>query len=233
MTIETGRGRAVARERLHWSIPTGGRGHQLDLVPGVIGRSVRVVLDGQTVARLSKPSQQHPWREADVTIDGETLIVALIWHVPVMRTDVFAGGRSLLDGRTVDDARQAAPAPRSDYEVWLRGLYRARIPAKRQLITPLMALVALASVVALAFLMVWQPRPAGPLAGLVAAIAMVGAALIWFRSWAVITDSAHGWLIVRPELGDPVRVLGFFGAFIGYAVVSVVVVVLLVRPLVG
>jgi hypothetical protein len=101
------------------------------------------------------------------------------------------------------------------------------------MLTRLMALVGLASVVALALLVVWRPRPAGPLAGLVAAVAVLGLGLIWVRSWAVITDRAHAWLISRPELGDPARVLGFFGAFIGYAVVSVVVVVLLVRPLVG
>ena len=233
MTIETGRSKAVPRERLHWSIPTGGRGHELDLVPGVIGRSVRVVLDGQTVARLSKPSQQHPWRVTDVTIDGETLVVALTWHFPVMHTDVFAGGRSLLDGRTVDDARQAAPAPRSDYEVWLGGLFRGGVPATRPLVTPLMALVGLGSVVALASLVVWRPRPAGPVAGLVAAVALVSLGLIWFRSWAVIRDRAHASLISRPELGDPARVLALFGALIGYAVVSVAVVILLVRPLVG
>ena len=233
MTIETGRSKAVARERLHWSIPTGGRGHELDLVPAVIGRSVRVVLDGQTVARLSKPSQQHPWRETEVSIDGETLVVALTWHFPVMRTDVFARGRSLIDGRTVDDARRAAPAPRSDYEVWLGGLYRAGVPAKRPLLTPLMALVGLASVAALALLVLWRPRPGGPVAGLVAAVALIGLALIWFRSWSVVTDRAHAWLSVRPKLGDPARLLGFFGAFIGYAVVSVVVVVLIVRPLVA
>jgi hypothetical protein len=233
MTIETAGDATVARERLHWLIPTGGRGHELDLLPGVIGRSVRVVLDGLTVARLTRPSQQHPWREMEVTIGGQTVVVALTWHFPVMRTDVFADGRSLLDGRTIEAARQAAPPPRSDYEVRLGGLYRAGVPATRPLITPLMAVLGLASIVALIVLIVREPVVDGPLAGLLAAVAVLSLTMIWFRSWAVIADRAHAWLMARPELGDPARLLAFFGAFIGYAVVSVVVVVLLVRPLVG
>ena len=74
--------------------------------------------------------------------------------------------------------------------------------------------------------------PAGLFAGLIAAVALSA-----LRDLVPVVDRSHGpraRLADRATgLGDPVRLVGFFGAFIGYAVVSVVVVVLLVRPLVG
>ena len=231
MTTETERGTAAARERLHWSISIRGQDHRLDLIPAVIRGSVRIELDGHAVGRLPKPSQRHPWRETDVTVDGETVIVALTWHVPVMRTGVFVGGRSLLDGRTIQDARRAAPSPVGAYDAWLGGLYPLGAPARRPLVTWPRSLIAVAAVVSLGILFI--VRPGGLLAGLIATVALTALCAIWFRSWTVLTARAHAWLIARPELGDPIRLVGFFGAFIGYAVVSVVTVVLLVRPLVG
>ena len=230
MTIEPDRPSATARERLHWTIAPGGRDHDLDLLPALIRSSVRIELDGATVGRLPKPSQQHPWRETTVTIDGTAVVVALIWHSLVMHTDVFVDGRSLLDGRTLAEARLAAPAPIGAYEAWLGGLYRSGAPPRRPLMTGRQGLVVAVSIAAIVVPSVTQPG--GLVAGLVAAVALTCLFAIWWHTWVEITGRAHRFLLDRPALGNPVRVLGFFGVFIGYPLVSALMLAGLLRPLV-
>ncbi len=230
MSREPDLGTATARERLHWTIASGGRDHDLDLLPAVIRNSVRIELDGAAVGRLRKPSQQHPWRETSVTIDGRPAVVALIRHWPVMQTDAFVDGRSLLDGRTIAEARLTAPAPIGSYETWLGGLYRSGAPPRRPLVRGWQGLVVAASIAAIVVLSVTQPG--GLVAGLVATVALTSLVAIWWGSWVEVAGRAHGWLLDRPALGDTVRVLGFFGVFIGYPIVSALVLAGLLRPLV-
>jgi hypothetical protein len=210
----------VVRERLQWSLSVGGRSHTLNILPAPFGGSVSIELDGRTVMRLSKPKPQRPWQEAALEINGEPVTVALIWNRPIMRTDVFVAARSLIDGRTIDQARQSAPSPLSDYEVWIGGYFGNAIPPRRPLLPPRFALVALAALIALVGLFALVPRPSGLGAGAVVGVALVTLAVIWFRSWFVVLDRAHVHLLSHPELGDVGRQVRFFAAFIGYALAS-------------
>lgn len=151
-------------------------------------------------------------------IEGEPIVVGLIWNRPIMRTDVFVGGRSLLDGRTLEEARQSAPNPLSDYEVSIGGYFRNEIPAYRPLLSPRLALLALAAVIVLVVLFALHAR--GPGAGLVVGVALATLAVIWFRSWFVVMERAHVYLLAHPELGDLGRQVRFFTAFLGYALAS-------------
>ena len=176
------------------------------------------------VMRLSKPKPQRPWQEAVLEIDGQPVIVALIWNRPIMRTDVFVAGRSLIDGRTIDEARQSAPNPLSDYEVWIGGHFQNVVPPRRPVLPPRFALVALAAALPVVGWLALDPRPSGPGAGAVVAIALVTLAVIWFRSWFVVMERAHVHLLDHPELGDVGRQVRFFAVVLGYPLASGAVV---------
>jgi len=220
------------RERLHWSIEIGSRAHSLDILPAMIRRSVAIALDGHTARRIPKPTAQRPWRETAFEIDGQTVAVALIWADLVMETDVFVAGRSLIDDRTLEAARANAPDPMSDYDMAFgRGLYRGQLPARRSLLPAWMALAVVVATAVIVALFAMEPRPRGPVIGLVIAIALGALAAIWFRSWFVVMDRAHLFLSSHPELGDLGRQVRFFGAFLGYplawgAALAVVIAVL-------
>jgi hypothetical protein len=216
----------IDRERLHWTIGAARGEHVLDLIPGVLG-SVAVQVDGVTVAHLPKPSPQRPWRDTRIEIDGEPLDVALIWNRPVMHTDVFVGGRSVRDRKTLDQARGAAPRPATTYETWIGGVFRYRLPPRRPIVTFWMAVVAIVSALALGVVLFWMVRPSGLLAALVVGVAMIAFFFVWFLSWTALTARVHLALLSRPELGDQQRVAWFTAALLGYPVLSVAVVVLM------
>jgi len=226
-TITANDGTSVARERLAWPLETSGHPHIVDLLPAVGLGSVSVALDGQVIARLVLPTPQHPWQEVSITIEGQTFVVGLTWHVPVMRTDLFARGRSLLDDRPIEEVRGAAPPPLSNYEVWIGGLSRPFAVPRRSFLPGWMALVCIVSIVALLLIFSWQPRPSGLLAGLAAGVALLSLYLIWFRSWVVVLDRTHAYLLARPHLGDARRLAGFFGALVGYPLVAIALLVAL------
>lgn len=121
MTTSADRATGTSAERLRWTVEAGGGSHGLDLIPAVVVRSVAVEVDGRKIGRIPKPTPQRPWREATFSIDGEPVRVALTWHFPVMRTEVFVNGRSLRDGRAIDAARADAPEPATNYDVWVGG----------------------------------------------------------------------------------------------------------------
>jgi len=210
----------VARERLRWSFSIGAGTHRLDILPAAIGGSVALEIDGRFVGRLSKPKPQRPWQEVSLDLAHQPVVVALTWHRPIMWTNVFVAGRSLLDGRTIEEARQTAPAPLSDYEVWIGGLFSNEVPPYRPLLPARFALAALAAIDAVVVLFVVVPRPSGLGAALVVGVAYWTLAAIWFRSWFVVMDRAHVHLLSHPELGDLGRQLRFFAAFVSYALAS-------------
>jgi hypothetical protein len=172
---------------------------------------------------MPKPTPQRPWQEAILEVGGRAVVVALIWNRPVMRTDLFLDGASQLDARMIEEARLAAPAPMSDYEVWVEGLYGHQGPPQRSLVSPRMRVVALVAIVVLVPVFALDPRPSGVVAGSVAAIALVSLFVIWFRSWFVVGDRIHAYLLARPGFGDAGRKIRFFAAFGGYALGSFVI----------
>jgi hypothetical protein len=215
----------VELERLHWVVEIGGRSHILDLVPGVLG-TVALEVDGHLAGHLRKPAPQRPWVETTIDVDGQQVVIAVSWHRPVMHSDVFVGGRSIRSGRPIEVARSAAPRPASNYETWVGGLYRYRIPGRPALATRWMAIAGAISLLALAVIFIWMVRPSGVLVGAIALVAMVVLFFIWFASWTAVTTRVHLALLDRPELDDTRRVAWFTAALLGYPVLSVAVLVL-------
>ena len=213
------------RERLHWTIDAARGEHILDLIPGVLG-SVAVEVDRRTVGHVPKPSPQEPWRETRIEIDGEPVDVALIWNRPVLQTDVFVGGRSVRDRRTIDQARAATPRPATNYETWVGGMYRYRRPMWRPILSPGMAVLAVISAGALLLILVWMAQPTGLIAGVVVIVALVLGYWVWFTTWTALMARVHLALLRRPELGETRRLAWFTAAMLGYPVLSVAVVVL-------
>lgn len=226
MTAMAGYDVDVDLERLHWVVEIGDRSHILDLIPGLLG-SVAIEVDGHGVGRVRAPAPQRPWQEATIEVDGEPIVVAVSWHRPVMHTDVFVGGRSLRYGRTLEAARSVAPKPASDYETWIGGLYRYRIPPRPALVTRWMGVVGVISLLALVVLFIWMARPSGVVAAVITLVALVALFFIWFTSWTAVTTRVHLSLLDRQELDDSRRVAWFVAVLLGYPVLSVAVIVLL------
>jgi hypothetical protein len=132
----------------------------------------------------------------------------------------------LRDRRTIDQARAAAPRPATNYEAWIGGLFRYRVPRRRPVITPWMAIVAVVSALGLGVVLIWMVRPSGLLAAVIVGVAMVAFFLVWFMTWAAVTARVHLALLERPELGETRRLAWFYMALLGYPVLSVAVVVI-------
>jgi len=214
----------IELERLHWIVEIGDRSHILDLIPGVLG-TVAVEVDGRLVGHVRKPAPQRPWEEATVEVDGEPVLVAASWHRPVMHTDVFVGGRSLRYGRTLEAARNVVPPPASNYEAWIGGLYRYRMPTRSAIVTRGMAVVAVISLLALAVILIWMARPSGLFLALIVGAAMLALFVVWYVSWQAVTTRVHLALLDRPELEDSRRLAWFLAAFLVYPVLSIAVLV--------
>ena len=213
------------RERLHWTIEAGGGEHILDLIPGVLG-SVAVLVDGRTVAHLPKPKPRRSWRELQIEIGHEPVDIVLISNRPVMYTDVFVGGRSVRDRRTIDQARAAAPEPASLYEATIGGYDWYQRPRRLPIVDRWVAIPAIVSLVALAVVLIWAVRPMGLIAAGVVLIAMLTLVRVWFATFHAVLSRVHLALLDRPELGEERRVAWFVAAMLGYPVVSVALVVL-------
>ena len=227
MTVGTGERSGAAAERVHWAVEVCGRSYRLDLIPGVLGRrSVVFKIDGRTINRIAAPTPQAPWREAHTTIAGEPVVIGLTWHFPVMHTDVFVGGRSLRDSRTLDSVRGDAPKALTNYEVWLGGLFQVPFfgsrprPPRYAVLMVFAAAVWVFAVVAAPFPPEWRGTVAAALA-----VSWVVLVLGFIWSWIVVAERLHRALMARPQLGDAGRVLAFFAGFVAYPLVAMLVVV--------
>jgi hypothetical protein len=213
------RSEGIDRERLHWSFDVGGRAHALDLQPAAFGGSVSLELDGRAVTRMSKPTPQRPWQETTLDIDGEPVRVALTWHFPVMRTDVFVRGRSVRDGRMIDATRADAPPALTNYEAWFGAMFRTPLFGSRPRPPRGWPVVVLTSVAIWLAVLVTPPiSPAvRPIAA--AALLVTGLLLLAFL-WSMMAfgQRVHLALLARPGLGDW-RVGLWFAAFAAYPVI--------------
>lgn len=225
MVVGIGERTGAAAERLHWPVEVGGGAHGLDLIPGALGRSVVIEVDGRAVGRMPGPTPQRPWRETATTIAGEPVVVSLTWHFPVMRTDVFVGGRSLRDRRTIEAVRADAPRALTNYEVWLGGLFqvpffgsRPRPPRFAPVLVVAAAAVWVLALVASPYLLEWRGIAA---VALVATSVVLVLSFLW--SWLIVAERIHRALLARPRLGDAGRVLAFFAGFVAYPIVAMLV----------
>ena len=209
-------------ERLHWTVDLGGRSRGLDLLPAAVGSSVAVEIDGRPVGYLSKPTRQHPWREATFRTDGDSFQVALVWSFPVMQTDVFVGGRSVRDERSLDAARADAPRSLSNYEVGFGTIFPGPSAESRRHASRGWAIAVSACVLIWVLAFVLSPFP--PELRLVAAAGLLvsGIVLMLAFLWSMfaVGRRVHEALLARPSLGDWLFVL-WFAAFAGYTVLGV------------
>jgi hypothetical protein len=219
----------VGLERLRWHVEVRGRTHGLDLLPAAIGKSIAVEVDGRPRGHLPKPTPQQPWREGIFEVDGTDVVVALAWHVPVMRTDVFVAGTSVRDGRTIDAVRRDAPAPLSNYEAWLGEAYRTPFVGSRPRPPRAWPLVVAAAVLVWIVGIAVVPLPPELRLPGGAALAVSGFVLVVAFIWSMLAfaQRVHERLLARPSLGDR-RVALWFAALLGYAVAGVAVVTLFV-----
>jgi hypothetical protein len=214
----------TSAERLRWTIEAGGATHGLDLIPAAAIRSVDVQADGRTIGRIPKPTSQRPLREAVFAIDGEPVLVVLTWHVPVMLTDVFVRGRSVRDGRTIDAARADAPPPLTNYEVWFGAMFRTPFFGSRP--RPPRGWPALVLGCVAVWVVTLAASPLTPALRLPAGAALLvtGMLLILALAWSMLAfgQRVHEALLAHPALGDW-RVALWFAAFVGYALLILVV----------
>lgn len=191
---------AVRRDLLHWSIATDRGAHTLDIVPAFVGRGASIEVDGVGVLRIPKPSVQRPWSEGEILVDGAGIIIALIWHDLVMHTDVFQDGVSLVDGRSVSQAREAPPAPIAGYERW----FRTNFTLTRGSLTPRWtAALMLSGFVAL--VVIALSHASGTIAGSIALIGCWAMIIAWVWYWLAFTVTVHRRLLRRPRDGDFMR----------------------------
>lgn len=217
---------SVAAERLRWRVDVGGTVRGIDLAPAAIGKSVSVLIDGLALGRMPKPTPQQPWREAAFQIGDEAVLVGLTWHFPVMRTDVFVGGRSVRDGRPIEVARADAPAARSNYEAWFGAMFRTPYFGSRPRRPRAWPVIVTACVLVWVAAFALSPFP--PALRLVAAGALLvsGLVLIGAIVWSILAfgQRVHLELLARPSLGEW-RVALWLLAFVGYVLLVTVVAV--------
>jgi hypothetical protein len=208
----------LSRERLHWFVEVAGGTHDVEILPGLL-RSIGIDLDGHRVAEVLKPDKQHPWREVSFDCDGHPAAAALTWAFPVMHTDLFIDGRSLIDGRGLEAARQAAPEPARGYNLWMDPGFRLGIDHLRFLPRGVLVAVVAALLVFAAFVAAGR-RVSGPLAGGAVLLDFSVLAGAWLYWWLVVTVRLNRYLLAHCELGDARRLAAFWAAFLGWPVVT-------------
>jgi hypothetical protein len=203
--------------RLQWTVQTDAGRHRIDLLPGLFGRNVTVRLDDRRVARIRMPTPQHPLRESTIRVDDEPITIVLTHGPLVPSTDVFRGGRSLLDGRSLEDARASAPPPVRDYDVYY-GFWQA--DATSPIVSPWRAVAAMGALAILLALVSIRPRVSGPLAGAIVLLCLVTLVLVWLGTWFRVVSRAQSRLVGRDDLGDGVRTSRFWAVFVGFPVLT-------------
>jgi hypothetical protein len=209
-------------------VATGTATHALDITPRFRGRAA-IAVDGRQVAVSPAPSPRRPWVETALALDGSRVTVVLGGRPPWLETDVFVDGASLLDGRTLEEARAGAPPSISRFEDWTGGPISG-ISTTRLRSPPVIA-VAIASFALMAIgLLVFQR---GAIAASLAGLGMVGWGLLVAWTYVVGIGRARAWLIPRSNVSDVVRfgILGLVVTVGWFATLALFVVPVLVLSL--
>lgn len=221
MTQSVDRGRRSQDEhpsRLSWRVDVQGISHVIEIHPGLLGGDATVNVDGRNVAKVRTPSSRMPWSETHLLIGEATVTVAMTRGQLVPDVEVFANGRSLRSGRTIDEARRAAPAPVSAFQSWTHvnvgGVSDASLMPRwaRVLALVCVALVALAPA---------SRRSSDPSTwlGVLSANAVF---LLGVRAWLILTARTRRYLTLRPDLGDRERLLRLVTVFVGIPLIAAV-----------
>ena len=206
--------------RIHWEIPGAGGDHVLDVLPAVVGSRVHVRLDGVVALDLRKPTPQSPWQYGELQVDDEIVGLALIWNVAGMHTDLFRNGSSNVDGRSIDEARASAPTPMTGYQLWFHGSITG-VSSSRVMPPGLRVAVgcAIAGILAAGLL-----RFPNLVEATVLEVSFVIMMVAYLWGWAVVTARANRHLLGHPEFGDVRRVVAIGAVFLGFPVVTALVI---------
>ena len=195
--------------RLHWRLPGASSEHVLDVTPSLLGR-VRLIVDGSIVATVRKPSRSLPWVEREIELDGREFTVVLSHDPPDLTTDVFMDGVSLIDGRTLADARRAAPLALKGFDAWtfppITGVAVSRI-APPWLIAVLLVMFGSLAIGGLV-------RPADPWPTIFGRFFGIASSLVVLRTWAILVARTHRWLETRSDLAALTKLALFVGAMV-------------------
>jgi hypothetical protein len=194
----------VQQSRKSWTFELGGQAHTLELTPRRwrLNPGPWLEIDGQRVGILKSPGARHARTEWDSQVAGHRVTVALEWRrgwEQNLRVDVLVDGKSVLDGRTLEETRADAPASVGWYDAEMSRLQRKLLN---------IAGFAAAGIFATG----WG---IGFTLGLVISLLFA----IWEIGWF-----GGLWLLNRVNLSRPhwgaIRWLTFFGYAIGYPIVS-------------
>ena len=150
-----------------------------------------------------------------MNVGDHEVTVALSGRALDVSTDVFQDGVSLIDGRSLDEARAAAPVAVGRFEGWTAGPVTG--VSSTRLVPPLLVPVAIASLALMAIgVIVIGP---GVLGAALLAVGMIG----WFvpvlmRTWLVGVAKFRQYLVGRDDLAHEIR-LGLLAlVFLGGAI---------------
>jgi hypothetical protein len=175
-------------------------------MPGLLG-SVQVVLDGQVVGSMPKPTPVRPWIEHRLELEGHEYTVTLSADPAAFGVEVFRDGESLLDGRSLRVARQEAPLGVTRFEAWTTDLVTVPWVADSR-VAPgwLVALVILAFAAISAGFILLQGGLAAAILGGPGILAMM---FVMLRTWAIAIARTRRALVNRTSWGDVTK-LGVF-----------------------
>jgi hypothetical protein len=175
-------------------------------MPGLLG-SVQVVLDGQVVGSMPKPTPVRPWIEHRLDLEGHEYTVTLSADAVAFGVEVFRDGESLLDGRSLAVARQEAPLGVTRFEAWTTDLVAVPWVAESR-VAPgwLVALVILATVAISAGFILLQGGLAAAILGGPGILALM---FVMLRTWAIAMARTRRALVNRTAWGDATK-LGVF-----------------------
>ena len=219
------------RERLHWSFELGGASHELDLLADLAPSTVTVVVDGRVLTEVDKPTPERPWVEQTLDVAGETAVLA-VTSGEAIQSDLFVRGVSLIDGRSLDDARASAPTPVRGYAQWFGdfGVCKRR-PSRGDLAGEIIVLVV-GGVILTALL--WAQGH--PLDRALGGAVIVGAILVAWQAAVIAWIQGVAWvnsrLLRRRELSDALRLLMLAGSFVAIpaaTILAIVIVLTVVR----
>jgi hypothetical protein len=211
---------ALRIPRKRWSFQIDGVSHALEIKdrqwrwqPGP-----RVFLDRRLIGYVREVGWPYGRTEAPFEIDGWQVIVALEWRRDWDEThvvDVFLDGESLLDGRSLDEARASAPAAPDHYETWT---FRLRWSLRRgddmspqgTAWTLVFSYVVLGFVAGLHF------------GGLPLMLVFTVASFAWSMLWLSGTLAVDLDNLARPELGRA-RWVRLFGYFFGFPILGALI----------
>jgi hypothetical protein len=184
---------------------------KIEVVPSILRSTVSLRVDSVEVARIPKPTGEHPWTEHPIPGLDRSVFVGLLAEADrPMVASVFVDRRSLLDGESVEAWRGRAPRPMDRFEqAWRTLAFLDR-----------WARVAFAGLIAVAGVPFLLAAPDGQ--RLPGAFAVLFVGLVAYAYSAGVGVLVR-WLMTRPQWPVPLRSAIVWAAMLGLPLLLVVV----------